>query len=84
MHRNASAPMSAPGTTKAARTDERVVWSAREASARLGIPVPTVYAYVKSGDLPAVKLRGRLLIPCEAVQRLIDQAMDEWGGPDAV
>ncbi|MGH8886280.1 MAG: helix-turn-helix domain-containing protein [Egibacteraceae bacterium] len=68
--------------TASASPDGRLTWTARETAARLGIKLSTVYAYVEDGVLPSVRLRGRLLIPCAAVEYLVDQAMDRWGGPD--
>jgi excisionase family DNA binding protein len=83
MQRNGSAPAPTPESAAVTGYDKRVAWTVREASARLGLPTPTVYAYVKSGLLPAIKLGGRLLIPAAAVLALVDEAMDQWDGPDA-
>lgn len=68
--------------TTSASPDARLTWTVRETAARLGIQLSTAYAYVEAGVLPSIKLGRRLLIPCEAVQRLIDEAVGEWGGPD--
>ena len=66
----------------AARPQQRVTWTVHETAERLGLTVSTVYAYIDSGQLPAVRLGRRLLIPREAVERLVERAMGEWGGPD--
>ena len=78
-----NAPPHALEPTKDVQESERVAWTVRETSYYLGLPQPTVYAYIKSGFLPAVKLGGRLLIPRVAVLTLLDEAMDKWDGPDA-
>jgi excisionase family DNA binding protein len=83
MQGNGSAPRHAAESAGGVHEPERVVWTVREASRHLGLPLPTVYAYIKSGVLPAIRLGGRLLIPRAAVLALVDQAMAEWGGPDA-
>ena len=83
MQRNRSAPPDARGPGHLPDDDERVVWTVREASDRLGLPVPRIYAYVQAGALPAIRLQGRLLIPRDAVMGLVHKAMNDWRGPDA-
>ena len=75
MQRNGSTPLAEPA--------DRVAWTVPETARRLGITRSAAYAYVKAGILPAIKLGGRLLIPAAAVLALVDEAMSEWGGPDA-
>jgi excisionase family DNA binding protein len=68
--------------TASASPDGRLTWTARETAARLGIKLSTVYAYVEAGVLPSIRMGRRLLIPCAAVEHLVDQAMGQWDGPD--
>ena len=62
--------------------DERLTWTVRESAERLGLPLSTTYWYVECGILPAVRLGTRVLIPREAVERLVEKALGDWGGPD--
>ncbi|MGH8932893.1 MAG: helix-turn-helix domain-containing protein [Egibacteraceae bacterium] len=71
------------GSTPSAEPVDRVAWTVPETARRLGIKRSAAYAYVKAGILPSIKLGGRLLIPAAAVLALVDQAMSQWGGPDA-
>ncbi|MGH8905262.1 MAG: helix-turn-helix domain-containing protein [Egibacteraceae bacterium] len=75
MQRNGSAQLAAAAGP--------VAWTVPEAAERLGIKRSAAYAYVKAGALPSIRLGGRLLIPCVAVLALVDEAMSQWGGPNA-
>jgi excisionase family DNA binding protein len=66
----------------AVKGEDRMTWTVRETAEQLGITLSTAYAYIESGELPAVRLGRRLLIPRAAVQQLVDEAMDRWGGSD--
>ncbi|MGH3040098.1 MAG: helix-turn-helix domain-containing protein [Gaiellaceae bacterium] len=82
MQRKRSAPPHAQEPPEGAQESERVALTVRETSLCLGLPQPTVYAYIKKGHLPAIKIGGRLLVPRAAVLALLDDAMDKWDGPD--
>lgn len=49
-------------------TDE--VYNAVEAARKIGIGYATLYRWIKSGKLIAIKLAGRTLIPKTEVERL--------------
>ena len=53
---------------------ERQTLTADEVAEILGVAVPTVYAAVKRGELPAVRIGDRVLIPKNALQRMLQQA----------
>jgi excisionase family DNA binding protein len=68
---------------RASQSKQRVTWTVHETAERLGLTLSTVYAYIESGELPAVRLGRRLLVPREAVERLVENAMGRWDGSDA-
>jgi excisionase family DNA binding protein len=43
-----------------------------EVSAMLGVPVQTVYSWVRTGKLPARKIGAAVLIPLGPLRRLLD------------
>lgn len=45
--------------------------SVTEAARILGISRTTAYECVRSGDLPSVRLGGRIVVPTQAVERLL-------------
>ena len=50
---------------------ERPTVTVREAAAWLGVSKSTAYQAVESGDLPVIKVGGRLLVPTAALRRLL-------------
>lgn len=64
------------GTNKDATSLEelrqRVTVTVPEAAAILGIGKNLAYAAVKSGDIPAVKLGRRLVVPVGALLKMLD------------
>lgn len=54
---------------------ERLSYSIEKAVALLGIGRNTAYEAAKSGDLPSIRMGGRILVPRVAITRLIDQAV---------
>ena len=51
---------------------ERMAISVYEAAKALGVHHRTVRRYIELGILPSVKLGRRVLIPLEALRRLLD------------
>ena len=49
-------------------------YSVREVAEILGVSKSTAYECVRTGQLPAVKLRSRILVPVEAVEALLASA----------
>lgn len=43
-----------------------------EAARILGVAAPTIYAAVKRGEIPAVRIGDRVLIPKTAIQHMLD------------
>ncbi len=56
-----------PGT----RSDDPLVFTLAEAAARLGIHRQTLRAAIERGDLRAVRIGRRWLIPVEAIEELL-------------
>lgn len=53
--------------------------SVQAAAERLGISKITCYRHVEAGRLPSVKLGARRLVPEEAIERLVSQALAGQG-----
>ena len=53
--------------------DERLTYSIPEAARLLGLSKSTAYRAVESGDLPAIRLRGRLLVPRALLMQMLEQ-----------
>lgn len=57
------------------RQDIRRTYSVEEAAAILGISRTTAYECVKSKELPALRLRGRIVVPAAALESLLTKTM---------
>lgn len=57
------------------RQDIRRTYSVEEAAAILGISRTTAYECVKSKELPALRLRGRIVVPAAALDSLLTKTM---------
>jgi excisionase family DNA binding protein len=63
-------------------SEESLAYTVREAAALLGIDKHNLYAFVKKGDIPSVRLGKKILIPKTAP---IFQYLEEGkGGVDAI
>jgi excisionase family DNA binding protein len=58
---------------------ERMTFSVEEAGERLGLGRNSVYEAVKRGDIPSIRIGGRILVPRQALERLLDKASDPAG-----
>jgi excisionase family DNA binding protein len=50
-------------------------YSVAEAAAILGMSSMTLYRAIAAGEFPAVRVRGRLIIPVRAIDQLVDLAV---------
>jgi len=50
---------------------ERLTFSAPEAAKILGISLGGVYAGIRRGEIPAVRIGGRVLIPREYIDKIL-------------
>jgi excisionase family DNA binding protein len=51
---------------------ERLTISVEEAAAMLGVSRTSAYEYVRTGQLPAIRMGRRILVPVAAIERLLD------------
>lgn len=61
--------------------DERLTLTVEEAAKMLGIGRNLCYERVKTGDLPSIKIGRRILIPRRALEKFLEQAGKDKGGP---
>lgn len=52
---------------------ERLALSVAEAAAALGVSKDAIYDAVRCHELPAIRVRRRILIPLAALEQLLDQ-----------
>ena len=53
--------------------NERLAMSVAEAAAALGVSKDAIYDAVRCHELPAIRIRHRILIPLAALEQLLDQ-----------
>ena len=51
------------------------LWTIREAAARFRVHRGTLYEWIKRGELRAVRIGGKMLVPASEYQRVIDEAL---------
>jgi excisionase family DNA binding protein len=52
-------------------------YSVPEAARMIGMAPVTLYRAIRDGDFPAMRVRGRLIIPARAIDAMIDAAITE-------
>jgi excisionase family DNA binding protein len=57
--------------------------SVAEVAELLGMSPMTVYRAIQCGEFPAVRIRGRLIVPARAIEQMVDAALVHGGGVDA-
>ena len=57
--------------------------SVAEAAQTLRMSEMTLYRAIKAGEFPAVRIRGRLIVPARALEQLAETAMVQNGLVDA-
>jgi excisionase family DNA binding protein len=57
--------------------------SVAEAARTLRMSEMTLYRAIKAGEFPAVRIRGRLIVPARALEQLADTAVTQNGLVDA-
>ena len=69
---------------RAAREPEpRRFYSVAEGARLLGLSEMTLYRAISEGQFPAVRIRGRLIIPAKAIDDMTATAVDARGVVDA-
>ena len=51
--------------------------SVADVAEQLGVSEVTLYRAINAGEFPAVRIRGRLIVPAKVVQAMADAAMAE-------
>ncbi len=54
---------------------DKLVLSIPEAASRLGIGRNTAYEAVRRGEIPSVRIGGRILVPISALEQLLEGAV---------
>jgi excisionase family DNA binding protein len=52
-------------------------FAVHEVAALLGVSTPTIYREIRAGRLPAIRLRGRYVIPARAIDEMEQTALTE-------
>ena len=60
---------------------ERRVFKVPEAADILGVGRGTMYAAIKRGEVPSVRIGGRIVVPGVGILHLLQGGFDENGGP---
>lgn len=58
-------------------------YSVSQVAALLGMSAMTIYRAIEAGEFPAVKIRGRWIVPAKAVDAMEEAALAERGAVDA-
>ena len=56
---------------------EKLVYTVEEARARLGLGRGAIYEAIKRGEIPAVRIGRRILVPCAALERFLTKANND-------
>ena len=60
--------------------DDRLAYSVTEAAERLGVGPMTLYREIAEGNLPAIRIRDRILVPKVVLERLVVEAISRTAG----
>jgi excisionase family DNA binding protein len=58
-------------------------YSVAEVAQMFGMSAMTVYRAIAAGEFPAVRIRGRLIVPAKALEAMVDAAVAERSVVDA-
>lgn len=61
----------------------RAFYSVAEVARMLGMSSMTVYRAIADGEFPAVRIRGRLIVPAKALEEMVEAAVSERAVVDA-
>lgn len=57
--------------------------SVTEVARMFGMSPMTVYRAISAGEFPAVRIRGRLIVPARAIEEMVEAALADQGLVDA-
>lgn len=66
-----------------AGTEAPRFYSVAEVARMLGTSPVTLYRAIREGEFPAVRIRGRLIVPAKAIEAMADLAVTEQTTVDA-
>ena len=58
-------------------------YSVPEAARLIGTAPVTLYRAIRDGEFPAVRIRGRLIIPARVLEEMVSAAVADHAGVDA-
>ena len=58
-------------------------YSVAETARLFGMSEMTLYRAIHAGQFPAVRIRGRLIVPARAIEAMVDAAVEAGGLVDA-
>ena len=64
-------------------TESPLFHSVSEVARMFGMSPMTVYRAIAAGEFPAVRIRGRLIVPARALEEMIDAAIADQSMVDA-
>lgn len=70
-------------TSEAAETPRPQFHSVTEVARMFGMSPMTVYRAIAAGEFPAVRIRGRLIVPARAIEQMVEAALADQGLVDA-
>jgi excisionase family DNA binding protein len=62
---------------EAAMSLDRITLTVEEAGGRLGISRTLAYELVRRGEIPSIRLGRRVLVPIQALDRMVASASDD-------
>ncbi len=62
--------------TATIRTQRPTFYSVAETAQMFGMSEMTLYRAIHDGEFPAIRIRGRLIIPARAIEAMIDAAVE--------
>ncbi len=65
------------------RVREPRFYSVAEVATMFGLSSMTIYRAISAGEFPAIKIRGRVIVPAKAVEEMIETATAEGSLTDA-
>ncbi len=79
---SASPQLTGPPAIQASPAGPRF-YSVPQAARMIGTAPVTLYRAIRDGEFPAVRIRGRLIIPARAIEAMIDTAIADQTVVDA-
>lgn len=71
-----SAPAVKLQRVKVGNAPNRLAITIGEAAEQLSVSYQTLWRAIRDGEFPGIKIRGRILVPAKAVERLMDAVTD--------